>query len=245
MSTAWTAAATPPELLPGQVHVWRARLQGRRDRVALWGYLDEDERRKAQAFYRPIHGERFASARGLLRRLAAAYTGQSPREIRFATGPYGKPELLASPTPLQFNLSHSEDLALLAFARQGRLGVDVEQVRHLPDAVPLARRNFAADEVHWLTSAPAEQQAEVFFRIWTRKEAVLKAVGAGLSLDLQAFSVMRVAGAGETVPLALIPGATPDSWRWYELKPAADVLGCLVYDADVKILTTLEAADMG
>ena len=245
MSTAWTAAATPPELLPGQVHIWRARLQGRRDRLALWGYLDDDERRQAQAYYRPIHGERFASARGLLRLLAAAYTGQSPRAVRFATGPHGKPELLASPMPLEFNLSHSEDLALIAFARQGRLGVDVEQVRTLPDALPLARRNFATDEVRWLNSTSPQQQAEVFFRIWTRKEAVLKAVGAGLSLDLQGFSVVPVVGAGETVPLALIPDITPDPWRWYELEPAADFLGCLVYDADVASLTTLEAADFG
>jgi len=243
LSTAWTVAATPPELEPGHVHVWRARLEGRRDRIALWGYLDDEERRRAQAFYRPAHGERFASARGLLRRQAAAYTGQSPREVRFTAGTYGKPELLASPAPLQFNISHSRDFALLAFARGGRLGVDVEQVRTLSDALPLAERNFAAEEVQWLTSTPPQQQPEVFFRIWTRKEAVLKAVGAGLWIDLHGFSVVPVVGAGELLPMALTAGAEPDPWRWFDLRADTDFQGCLVYDRDVTALTTLEAAD--
>jgi len=245
LSTTWTVAATPPELPPGHVHVWRARLQGRRDRIALWGCLDDEERRRAQAFFRPEHGERFASARGLLRRLVAAYTGLLPREVRFTAGTYGKPELLTPPVPLAFNLSHSKDFALVAFARSGRLGVDVEQVRTLSDALSLAERNFAADEVQWLSSTPPEQQPEVFFRIWTRKEAVLKAVGAGLWIDLHGFSVVPVKGAGELLPMALTPGAEPDPWRWYDLEPAAGFQGCVVYDEDVTSLATFEAADLG
>ena len=117
-------------------------------------------------------------------------------------------------------------------------------MRTLSDALPLAERNFAADEVQWLTSTPPQQQPEVFFRIWTRKEAVLKAVGAGLWIDLHGFSVVPVVGSGELLPMALTPGAEPDPWRWFDLRAAADFQACLVYDQDVTALTTLEAADI-
>lgn len=224
--------------------MWRARIENRSDRLALWNYLDDEERQRAREFYREIHGERFASARGLLRRLVAAYVGQSPEQVRFTAGPLGKPELAAPPAALSFNLSHSEGLALMAFARQGRLGIDVEWVRHLPEAFAIARRNFAPAEVQWLESSPPEQQAEIFFRIWTRKEAVLKAVGAGLTVDLQSFDVVPVWGTGEVVPMSLALGQAPAAWRWFDLHPGSEFQGCMVYDGAVEGLRTLEAAEI-
>ena len=245
----WSSLFLPPELPQGHVHLWRIGLEGRRDRAALWQTLDDDERRRAEAFYRPEHGERFAAGRGVLRRLVAAYTGLEPGEVPFSTGPFGKPEWTApqnSAGPrLSFNLSHCEDLGLVAFARSGQLGIDVERVRSLADALAIARRNFSADEVAWLTGAPPREQAEVFFRIWTRKEAVLKAVGAGMAIDLQGFSVVPVRGEGEAVSLSLLPGAAATSWRWHDLRPAAEFQGCLVSDREIAAISTFEAADGG
>src|SRR5690606_3013760 len=123
-------------------------------------------------------------------------------------------------------------------------GVDVEWVRALPDALAMARRNFSPAEVHWFTTSPPGAQAEVFFRIWTRKEAVLKAVGAGLSIDFQAFDVVAVRGAGETVPMSLVPGLAIEPWRWFEMHPAHDNRGCVVYDRPVEAIANFEAADV-
>ncbi len=238
---AWQPAVQPPELPPGAVHLWRFWLAGRSDRVALWGYLNADERRRAESFYKPIHAERFAAGRGVLRTLVAAYAGLAPREVVFEAGPFGKP-CLASPASgkLSFNLSHSENLAVAAFARGGQLGIDVEWVRPLPDAHSIARRQFHAAEAHWLGNAPAERQAEVFFHIWTRKEAALKAVGAGLSIDLQAFDVTAVQGRGETHPLALGPKLPACPWNWHEFAAAPGYQACLVSDEAVTELQAFE-----
>ncbi len=245
-----SAAATLPPLSPGVIHVWRFWLDNRRDQHALWSHLIPDERRRAEAFFQPVHQQRFAAARGMLRRLIAGYTGIPAGEVVFRTGAFGKPELALAENHLAhsrarlcFNLSHSDDLAVAAFALSGRLGLDVERVRTLPDARSIAQRQFAPAEAAWLESAPPEAQAEVFFRIWTRKEAVLKAVGAGLSIDLRGFNVVPVRGRGEVLPLALGPGLPADAWRWHEWSAAPGFLSCLVTDDDVSEVGAWEASD--
>lgn len=241
INLAWQPAVQPPELPPGVVHLWRFWMAGRADRVGLWGYLNADERRRAEAFYKPIHAEQFAAGRGVLRALVAGYTGQAPRDVVFAEGAFGKPALaLPPPGGLSFNLSHSHNLAVAAFARSGQLGVDVEWVRTLPDAHSIARRQFHAAEAQWLREAPADCQAEVFFHIWTRKEAVLKAVGAGLTVDLQSFDVTSVQGTGETYPLALGTNLAVHPWNWHEFAAADGYRACLVSDEPVRELQAFE-----
>ena len=230
-----------PDLPPGEVHLWRFPLQGRSDRFALWNCLNDAERRQAEGYYRPEHGERFASGRGVLRTLVAGYLQQRPQDVAFTTGRWGKPEV-ASSTGLQlsFNLSHCEAWGVAAFARQGQVGIDIERVRHLPDAMSIARRQFSPAEFEWLAAADTSRQAEVFFRIWTRKEAVLKAVGAGLSIDLRGFSVTAVQGSGELHALSLGGESPLTDWRWLEFEAVPGYASCLVRDCAIAAVQAWE-----
>ena len=104
---------------------------------------------------------------------------------------HGKPELGPpwKACGLEFNVSHSHELAVYAFTRGSQIGVDVECIRPMPNAAALLERFFSPEEVQQWQQMPAERQLRAFFQGWTRKEAWLKAVGSGLSFPLNQFCV--------------------------------------------------------
>lgn len=118
-------------------------------------------------------------ARGLLRHLLGYYLARDPQGLGFITNDYGKPALRTA-GGLQFNLSHCRDHVLIGLTRQVPVGVDLERIRPLPRCA-LAAHCCSADELNWLAGRPANDQDRDFFRIWTAKEAVLKALGTGLA----------------------------------------------------------------
>jgi 4'-phosphopantetheinyl transferase len=132
-----------------------------------------------------------------------------PREIQFVAGAQGKPAIAGGP---EFNLAHSGDVALIALARDRAVGVDVEQVRAMPDADGIAARFFSAGEQAALAALPAAERQAAFFNIWTRKEAFIKATGAGLSFPLDGFTVSL--GAGEDDCLLSAAGGPAVAARW-------------------------------
>lgn len=140
-------------------------------------------------------------ARATLKRILARYVQGEPQHIRFAYGAQGKPSLApahgtAGP---HFNLSHTHHTMLLAVSHSFPIGVDIEYLRPLDDMVAIARRFFAPSEVVALLALPDDAQLPAFFRCWTRKEAVIKAIGMGLSLPLHAFAVSLENEAFSTV----------------------------------------------
>lgn len=127
-----------------------------------------------------------------MRLLLAHYAGIASRDLAFVTGPHGKPVLAGS--ELRFNLSHTNGVAVFAVSRGIELGIDVEQVSAgedglLGELTDVARQNFSAREQQALLQLAPEEQLSAFYRIWTRKEALLKAEGSGLSRDLDTFTV--------------------------------------------------------
>ncbi|MBV9859992.1 MAG: 4'-phosphopantetheinyl transferase superfamily protein [Alphaproteobacteria bacterium] len=177
-------------LPPGEVQVWRVALAVSEPRCRqLSELLDGPERERAARYYFPRDRRRFTVARAGLRLLLGAYCGVAPALIRFSQNAYGKPALEGADPPLDFNLSHSGEMALYAVARQAELGIDVEQ--HRPDIalLDLARRFFAPSEAAALVALPAPARAAAFYRCWTRKEALIKALGLGLAMPLDAFTV--------------------------------------------------------
>jgi 4'-phosphopantetheinyl transferase len=118
-----------------------------------------------------------------------SYLGVAPQDVRLVVGEHGKPALAAPHAWLQFNLSHTGSLALLALTRAGDIGVDVEAVCAMSDMGAIARRQFAPSEWSRWSQLPVDQQLSAFYACWTRKEAFVKAVGAGLSLPLDGFEV--------------------------------------------------------
>lgn len=153
--------------------------------------LTPDEHERASRFHFDRDRHRFIVARGLLRRLLSRYVDAPAHSLRFACGPFGKPylETIKDHGTLAFSLSHSGDWALAGVARGREIGVDLEQVRPMADYRDLSESNFAPAETEAILKLPKDRQIDGFFACWTRKEAYVKALGLGLSLDLSTFVV--------------------------------------------------------
>lgn len=157
----------------------------------LWDVLNDDERRRAERYRFAADQQRSIVARGTLRTLLAHRLGRDPRELQFVEGPQGKPALRDN--ALEFNVSHSADRVAIAIASGTPVGIDIEseQPRHT-DLVTLARRYFSPAEALEVERADGEDAVRAFYSIWTAKEALIKAVGGGLSIALASFSVLPV-----------------------------------------------------
>ena len=174
------------------VHLWPLVLDGTAIRQDHYEpLLSTDEAARAVRFHFARDRRRFVAGRGTLRMILARYKDVSRRELRFTYGSAGKPSLAAQldGQGLEFNLSHCDHMGLLAVARHRVLGVDIERIRPARDLRALASRFFAPEEVTALESLPASLYAQAFFACWTRKEAFLKALGAGLTVPLDDFVV--------------------------------------------------------
>ncbi|MGU3464886.1 4'-phosphopantetheinyl transferase family protein [Methylobacterium sp. C33D] len=152
--------------------------------------LDAAERARADRFLRAADRDRFRASHAALRLVLGDALGLAPADVELAAGAGGKPELAGRARgAADFNLSHSGARALIGLARGAAIGVDVEAVRPIADALRIAAAHFAADEVAALARAPRSEVERRFFSLWTRKEAVVKALGSGLTLPLDRFSV--------------------------------------------------------
>jgi 4'-phosphopantetheinyl transferase len=149
--------------------------------------LDALERDRAARFLRPVDRARYQASHAALRLILGDALRIAPGDIRLRVSAAGKPELVES--ALSFNLSHSGERALVGLTRNSAIGVDVEVVRPIPDVLRIARAHFASDEFAALAAQPPDAINAAFFGLWTRKEAVVKALGTGLSLPLDRFSV--------------------------------------------------------
>ena len=155
--------------------------------AARQAWLDAEEVERARKFAHDVHRRRYLAAHVALRERLAGSLGMAPSALSFASGPHGKPQLAGRAT-VQFNLSHSEDWALVGVGRAGPVGVDIEVLRSVDDALALARKHYTPNERAACESAvDVHARDRAFLRVWTRKEACLKAVGLGLRLAPSSF----------------------------------------------------------
>ncbi|HYY29853.1 MAG TPA: 4'-phosphopantetheinyl transferase superfamily protein [Chthoniobacterales bacterium] len=198
--------------------------------------LSADERDRADRFWSENLRRAFAISRGGLRFLLAGYLGRHSREIALSYGRRGKPELQPG-SRLRFNLSHSGLVTLYAFTLDCEIGLDVEQLRELPDHEAIATRFFSAGEVTDLRSLDLPEKLPGFFRCWTRKEAYIKAVGDGLAIPLDKFQVTLLPG----VPASLVKTAgasgSLEAWTLHHLEPAPGYVGALAYPDRLRDVT--------
>lgn len=153
--------------------------------------LCAQESDKASRFHFEQDAVHYIAAHAFLRSLLARYLEIGPKEIRFEYGPHGKPALHQTHNTrrLRFNLSHSGGIALCAVSLNLEIGVDIEKRRDIKDWNLMAKNSFAREEWESLKSLPEEEQLNGFFKLWTQKEAYIKALGQGLSYPLQQFCV--------------------------------------------------------
>lgn len=238
--------AKPLRLAPGVIAGWQLDLRQPEAIVAvLADVLSPDERERAARFVFVRDRRRFVVTRACLRVLLARYGGVAPATIRFAYAAHGKPSLQASVDGpgVHFSVSHSQEVALIALARDVVLGVDVEAVRPLDDLAAIAERFFTAAEATTIFSVPAHQRELAFFLCWTRKEAFSKALGDGLTLSLDRY---RVACAPDEPARVVDVDGSPEegaAWTVHDLRPAPGFVGAVVMRAAAMPLT-LQKVDL-
>ncbi|HEX8991104.1 MAG TPA: 4'-phosphopantetheinyl transferase superfamily protein [Anaerolineales bacterium] len=227
------------DLPEDEVHVWYASLgQAAQLHARLLALLSPDEGERARRFYFEVDRLRSVAVRGTLRILLGRYLDLQPEEIRFTYGQFGKPALgeAAGARWLHFNVSHSEDLAVFAFARSQPVGVDAERIRSITDESRFAAQLFSPAESAILNSLSGYERVHAFFRLWTAKEAFLKAAGLGLTIPLDRI---EIALAEDGSPrLVAIEGQAEQARTWrlqafnplpdYEISLAIESAGCRI-----------------
>lgn len=211
----WAHFSSTPSAAKDDVHVWLADLEDpgvHLDRCAE--YLSAAERARAAQFKFAVHRQHYLIAHGALRSVLGMYLGVTAAAINFDSGPAGKPRLAGnlSSAGLEFNLSHSGRVALIAVARGREVGIDVELIEEDFPFHSVAQRFFTRAEVAALEKLPAHLQRETFYRCWTSKEALLKAKGTGLSAPLEELQIALTATGVRITPLA-------QSWGLTEVSP--------------------------
>jgi 4'-phosphopantetheinyl transferase len=209
-----------------EVHVWRVPLDSA-DAVLqpLASTLSLEERARAQKFFFDCDRNAYITVRGVLRQLLGRYLQRPPSELQFAYEARGKP-FLADPStgqPVNFNVAHSRNIALLAFSAGPSVGVDVEFIRTDIASEEIALRYFAPREVAELHALPPEQRPTAFFLGWTRKEAYVKALGDGLQISLASFCVSLT----PSQPVTLESADSP-RWTLQNLSPGPGYAGALI-----------------
>jgi 4'-phosphopantetheinyl transferase len=219
----WLPAPKKLDLLLNDVHIWRINLNSSESQLQFFREtLSSDEIARAQRFYFPEHRQRFIAGRGTLRAILGQYLGIDPKQVEFEYQPRGKPLLAAkfADQGLLFNLSHSQDLALLGVSYQHQIGVDLEYIRTMSDLEGLAKRFFSSREYEYLRLISPQEQQQIFFRYWTCKEAYLKATGDGL-VQLEEIEISLTPNQPSQL---LVSGG----WNLRELTPAENFAAAVV-----------------
>jgi 4'-phosphopantetheinyl transferase len=227
------SAAPGLALSPGEIHVWSIDLNPPPDRVdRLSRLLADDEQARAARFRFDRHRRQYAVGRGALRTLLACYLGIRPELVQFTYGPRGKP-FLAEPLAaggLQFNLSNSDEMALVGLVQGVEIGMDIEYLKPMPDCEQISERFFSQSEREVLRSLPREVKEEGFFNCWTRKEAYLKAVGEGLAAPLDSFDVTLAPGDPPRMLTLEGDAARAARWHFRHFRPAEKYIGALAIE---------------
>ncbi len=218
---------------PNEVQVWRAFLDlNKAPKESLLGTLSADELSRASRFRFEKDERRFIGARGILRQILGAYLQKPPQTLQFQYSSNGKP-ILASTSgddSLQFNLSHSDDVVLYAFTRNRNIGIDLERIQADVEIEQIANKFFAEAELKAIEKVPESKRNELFFQYWTRKEALIKATGEGLSFPIETLDVSRV--DGRVLSPILLPSDNGERSRWYvqDLLPGPGYTAAIVVE---------------
>jgi 4'-phosphopantetheinyl transferase len=221
---------------PRAAHVWCLPLAAAGEAFwpAAFALLDADERERAGRFVHERNRREYIAAHALTRAMLSHFGGLPPQAWRFVLGPHGKPEIdpaLGRPW-LRFNLSHTRGAVSCAVLHERRIGVDIEALGRDPRDMSVADRFFAPAEVAQLRAVSESAREEMFLRIWTLKEALIKAVGLGISLGLDRFAFTL-----DPLGVRFAPEITAHdaAWRFHALRPTATHLLAVALDGDAPV----------
>jgi len=214
-----------------EVHFWTIFLDRWVENLSsLSDHLDIEELSRAARFRRERDRQRFMIRRILLKKLLGLYLGTNPQMIRFNYGCHGKP-YLSGGTPLQFNMSHSQGLAVFVVSRRRQLGVDLESLEVIPEIDALLSRWLPPREARSLQKLPNQPKHLAFYRLWTQKEAYLKALGIGLGgpQNIINFFPKDLESARQNSPGEL---SRVGIWSFQVLTPAPNFVATVAVEGD-------------
>ncbi len=236
----------PPLLGARDAHVWRIQLDAAHDADLLRMLLPREEQTRADRFVSAHHTRRFIVAYGMMRQILAGYLGASATDLRFDVGDHGKPFLKSpnfSAPAIEFNLSHSGSVALLAIARGRAIGVDVEVWDHRVRHLEVSDRFFSPVERDALRTLHADGRViDGFFAAWSRKEAYLKATGRGITRGLHHFDVSVHPDAPAELVADRLDEDAPSRWMMRAIAPRRGYSGAVVVASPLSTLLLFEAA---
>ena len=223
-------------LQPTQIDIWQYPLHT--EYSSARALLNQNELTRADRYHFDRHRRRFTIARAMLRLILARYSHIPARELEFSENPYGKPQLVHAPR-LQFNLSHSGDMALLAVGCDYPLGIDLEFFAARPYE-GIGSHMFSPAEVNALKNVPASLKPLSFFHVWAQKEALIKACGIGLSYPTQTFDVPVLPSTNQ----AVFDSLHKQTWQMVTFQPHVTCCAALCYNQAIKDIRYLVLNDL-
>lgn len=218
------AASGRPYPGEGEVHLWRAWLDGAR---GLEHTLSVDELQRAARFRSEVHRARFVAGRSVLRSILGLYLDKAPARLDFYSNWYGKPFLCGPDGRFSFNASSSGGLLVVAVALETEVGVDVELIDPALEFDDIVKRFFSAGEAEGLRALDPAGRVRAFYDCWTRKEAFVKAVGTGLAANPDSY---------EVTPAPHGPGG----WTQRGFDPGPGYAGAVAARGDVSAFNFME-----
>lgn len=194
-----------------------------------------------------LHIWRFAYHRSQrrepLRALLGIYLGLSTEAVVLIEGEHGRPDLAAPWNQfLQFNWSHTGDIAIVAITRDVVLGIDIERIRRQPRVMPLAERYFHPEETAALRALDESRREQAFLELWTSKEAILKALGRGVAFGLHR---LRLSVAVEPSRLLWLDGDDASQWQLQRLDLDDDHIASVAWRGPPRTVDIWTLAESG
>lgn len=216
-----------------EIHVWQIDIESQIQNLkSFWPYLSNIEQSRANNFRFEIHKNKYIIRTGILRILLSNYMTCQPNEIEFKIGESGKPKLTNS--NLAFNLSHSKNKAIIAFAINLQLGVDIEYIDEKIEAKQIATHFFSTKEIEQLYALNDVNVVDGFFNIWTKKEAFIKAIGTGLTYPLDSFDVNLDVIEKNALTHVGTSFAKAKKWNLFSIKTFKNYKAALAYKGKAK-----------
>jgi 4'-phosphopantetheinyl transferase len=221
---------------PGEILLLLTRLSGVNGVEQADTILSPDELTRAGRLLRQDIRQRFIAGRLFLRRTLARCLGLDPAQILLTTNQWGKPRLGGEQATgaLCFNLSHTDDRAILALSPGAEVGVDIELVRGDLEFRPMARRFFSPREQEEFFGLDEGEQLAAFFRCWTRKEACLKGFGGGLAIPTDCFDVSLLPGHPPRLTGHSLDPAEPGRWSLADIPLPSGLCGAVAMRGDIR-----------
>jgi len=197
------------------IHLWNANLDQPDSAIRSLGrLLSLEETKRAERFHFEKHRNRFIVCHGLLRVLLSQYTGIEPACLQILNGQKGKPALskMHNDKDIRFNLSYSKNVSLIAITRAREIGVDIEYNSRSSDCEQIIGNFFSEKEKQFFYTQTEKSKTDTFFKLWTKKEALVKALGVGLFIPLDSFDISLL--DCEIVTLPSVEGFSENKSLW-------------------------------